>query len=114
MESDALLRSVYQEARDNNPRQWYSFGMSANAPTIDQLIEPVGQCLTREVAERLVALRANPELQVEVDRLAEKANQGTLTADERTQYEQYVSFAQFVTLLQIEARELLDGRSGAA
>ncbi len=88
--------------------------MSTNAPTIDQLIEPVGQCLTHEVAERLVALRANPELQTEVDRLAEKANQGTLTADERTQYEQYVSFAQFVTLLQIEARELLDGRSGAA
>ena len=84
------------------------------APTIDQLIEPVGQCLTVEVAERLVSLRANPELQIEVDRLADKANLGTLTEDERTQYEQYVSFAQFVTLLQIEARDLLDRRSGAA
>ena len=84
------------------------------APTIDQLIEPVGQCLTAEVAERLVSLRANPELQLEVDRLADKANRGTLTEDERTQYQQNVSFAQFVTLLQIEARDLLDSRSGAA
>jgi len=82
------------------------------APTIDQLIEPVGRCLTAEVAERLVSLRANPELQLEVDRLADKANRGTLTEDERTQYEQYVSFSQFVTLLQIEARDLLDSRSG--
>ena len=88
--------------------------MSPIAPTIDQLIEPVGQCLTAEVAERLVSLRANPELQLEVDRLADKANRGTLTEDERTQYEQYVSFAHVVTLLQIEACDLLDGRSGAA
>ena len=88
--------------------------MSPIGPTIDQLIEPVGQCLTAEVAERLISLRANPELQLEVDRLADKANRGTLTEDERTQYEQYVSFAQFVTLLQIEARDLLDSRSGAA
>lgn len=82
------------------------------ATTIDQLIDPVGQCLTAEVAERLVSLRANPELQLEVDRLADKAHRGTLTEDERTQYEQYVSFSQFVTLLQIEARGLLDSRSG--
>lgn len=88
--------------------------MSPIAPTIDQLIEPVGQCLTAEVAERLISLRANPELQREVDRLADKANRGTLTDDERAQYEQYVSFAQFVTLLQIKARDLLDGRSGVA
>ena len=88
--------------------------MSPIAPTIDQLIEPVGQCLTAEVAERLISLRANPELQREVDRLADKANRGTLTDDERAEYEQYVSFAQFVTLLQIKARDLLDGRSGVA
>ncbi len=88
--------------------------MSPIAPTIDQLIEPVGQCLTAEVAERLISLRANPELQREVDRLADKANRGSLTDDERAQYEQYVSFAQFVTLLQIKARDLLDGRSGVA
>lgn len=34
----------------------------------------------REVAERLVTLRANPELQFEVDRLAKKAIQVTWAA----------------------------------
>ncbi|MCA9047087.1 MAG: hypothetical protein KDA89_00065 [Planctomycetaceae bacterium] len=82
--------------------------MTTNAPTIDQLIEPVGQCLTPEVAERLIALRANHELQEHVDLLADKANRGELSEEERQQYEQYVSFSQFMTLLQIEARNVLD------
>ena len=82
--------------------------MSTNSPTIDQLIEPVGQCLTPEVAERLLLLRANTELQDQVNSLAEKANRGELSEDERHEYEQYVSFSQFITLLQIEARNVLD------
>ncbi len=83
--------------------------MSTNTPSIEQLITPVGQCLTPEVAERLVLLRATPELQQQVDVLADKANRGVLSEDERHDYEQYVSFSQFVTLLQIQARNLLDG-----
>ena len=54
-------------------------------------------------------LRATPELQQQVDVLADKANRGVLSEDERHDYEQYVSFSQFVTLLQIQARNLLDG-----
>jgi len=83
--------------------------MSTDTPSIEQLITPVGQCLTPEVAERLVLLRATPELQQQVDVLADKANRGVLSEDERHDYEQYVSFSQFVTLLQIQARNLLDG-----
>ena len=71
-------------------------------------MEPVGQCLTPEVAKRIVSLRADRELQSRVDELADKANAGTLSDEERSEYEQYVSFSQFVTLLQIKARNLLD------
>ncbi len=81
---------------------------------IDRLIEPVGQCLTAEVARRIASLRADNELQARVDELADKANAGTLTDEERSQYEQYVSFSQFVTLLQIKARDLADRTTGAA
>ena len=75
---------------------------------IDRLMEPVGECLTPEVARRIAALRADTELQQRVDELAEKSNKGTLTAPERSEYEQYVSFSQFVTMLQIKARNLID------
>src|SRR6185503_10938101 len=37
--------------------------------TLDRLLDPVGRCLTPEVARRLVALRAEPELQARVDLL---------------------------------------------
>ena len=78
------------------------------------LIEPVGRCLTPEVARRIASLRADNELQTRVDELAERANAGALTAEERPQYEQCVSFSQFVTMLQIKARYLLDRTTGAA
>lgn len=88
--------------------------MTSKSSVIDRLIEPVGRCLTPEVAQRIASLRADPELQSRVDELADKANAGTLTETERSEYEQYVSFSQFVTLLQIKARNILDSTPGAA
>jgi hypothetical protein len=88
--------------------------MTPDTSVIDRLIDPVGRCLTREVAQRIESLRADVELQALVDDLADKANAGTLSDEERSEYEQYVSFSQFVTLLQIKARDVLDRTSGAA
>jgi hypothetical protein len=88
--------------------------MISKNSAIDRLMEPVGQCLTPEVAKKIVSLRADRELQSRVDELADKANAGTLSDEERSEYEQYVSFSQFVTLLQIKARNLLDEAPDAA
>lgn len=88
--------------------------MSAENSVIDQLMDPVGECLTPEVAERIVSLRADAQLQTRVDELADKANRGTISEAERRVYEQYVRFSQFVTLLQLKARDVLDRPSGAA
>lgn len=85
--------------------------MKEEISILKKLISPVGDCLTREVAERIVSLRADADLQERVDCLADKANSGQLTDSEREEYKQYVSFSQFVTLLQIEARNLIDGDS---
>jgi len=79
---------------------------------IDRLLDPVGQCLTPEVARRIAGLKADDALQSRVDELADKANAGTLTENERSEYEQYVNFSQFVTLLQIKARNVLDASNG--
>jgi hypothetical protein len=77
-------------------------------------MDPVGECLTPEVAERLVSLRADKHLQSRVDELADKANRGALSDAERSLYEQFVRFSQFVTLLQLKARNVLDRTNGAA
>jgi hypothetical protein len=74
-----------------------------------RLISAVGDCLTPEVAERLVALRAEPDVQARIDELAERANEGQLTEPERLEYDAYVRTTTFISLLQAEARKLLRG-----
>ena len=88
--------------------------MTPESSVINKLLEPVGECFTPEVAQRTAALRADASLQAHVDALADKANAGTLTDTERSEYERYISFSEFVTLLQVKARDLLDRTPGAA
>jgi hypothetical protein len=74
---------------------------------LDRILEPITDCLTPDVAAKLVALRADAETQARVDELADKANEGTLSTEERVEYEQYREAFHFVTLLQAKARKLL-------
>ena len=81
---------------------------------ISQLLDPITDCLTPEVARRIVQLRAGERLQSKVDELADKANAGTLSDPERSEYDQYVRFSQFITLLQTKARNRLDAAAETA
>ena len=74
---------------------------------VDALLDPVGQCLTAEVARRLAGLRAPPQVQEKLDALAEKSSEGTLTAEERLQYEASLRAINFISLLQLKARALI-------
>ena len=81
--------------------------VEATVQTMERLLSSVGDCLTPEVAERLVALRAEPEVQARIDHLAERANAGRLTEPERLEYDAYVRTITFISLLQSKARKLL-------
>jgi hypothetical protein len=74
---------------------------------LDRLIEPFAQCLTIDAARQIVDLRADDALQGRVDELAEKANRGTLTDDERGDYDRYLAAFHFVTVIQAKARRML-------
>jgi hypothetical protein len=74
---------------------------------LDRLLDPVTRCLTPEVAQQLVALRADPQLQERLDTLADKCTEGLLSADEREEYETYVQAVQIIAILQAKARKLL-------
>ena len=74
---------------------------------LDQVFEPVTQCFTPEVATRIAALRASPKLQEQIDELAEKCIEGTLTPEEQSDYEAVVRALNFVALLQAKARAAL-------
>jgi len=70
----------------------------------DEMIEPVTRAFTREVAEALVNLRASPTAQARIAELAEKCNDGSLTAAERAEYETYVHVVDLIAVLQAKAQ----------
>lgn len=74
---------------------------------LDRLIEPFADCLTTVAAEKISALRADPETQARVDELADKANQGMLTEADRLEYERISAAFHFVTVMQARARRVL-------
>jgi hypothetical protein len=84
----------------------------SSAPILDQLIGPLGECLTAESARRLLALKAEPSFQARVDYLAERHSVGSLTPGEQAEYGTYVSFGTFVAILKSKARQLLAASSG--
>jgi hypothetical protein len=81
-----------------------------HTPLLDRLLDPVGRCLTPEVAQKLLELRADAELQARIEELAEKCNEGQLTSAEREEYEAYVATSNFIAILQAKARRLLQSR----
>jgi hypothetical protein len=74
---------------------------------LDDLVTPLSDCFTREVAGQIVGLRATADLQERIHRLGEKCNQGELTEDEREDYETIVRFTRFISVLQSKARKKL-------
>ena len=78
-----------------------------NTTILDQIIEPFAECLTPEAARKIVAIRANEELQGRVDALADKANAGTLKEIEQSEYDRYLAAFHFVTILQARARRFI-------
>lgn len=67
---------------------------AAGAVALDRILDPVGRCLTPEVARALMDLRTDAETQARIDELADKATEGTLPAPERAEYEEYGSHDQ--------------------
>jgi hypothetical protein len=82
------------------------------APALDRLVASLGKCLTPESARRVLALKADPELQARVDYLAGRSSEGSLTPDEHAEYRSYVTFGTFVAVLKSKARQLLANSRG--
>ncbi len=49
---------------------------------INEMLDPVGECLTPEIAGRIAALRAAPKLQRRLNKLSEKNSDRKLTPGE--------------------------------
>ena len=74
---------------------------------LNEILDPLGQCLTPAVAARIAALRAGPKTQARLDNLAEKNSEGTLTPREEAEYDAYVEALDVIAILQAKARKAL-------
>jgi hypothetical protein len=84
----------------------------ATATVLDRIFEPLGDVLTPESAQRLVAWRADEATQRRIDEFGDKCNEGQLTEGEREEYEAYVRAIDFIAIFQAKARAVLERNGG--
>ncbi len=87
----------------------YTGFMSSMSPTsaFSRILDSFTGSVSRQAAEEIANLRADPALQARLDELAGKANEGQLTQEEREEYEQYVEALDLIAILQAKARTAL-------
>ena len=87
--------------------------VSVETSYLERLLEPVTQCFTLEVAERLISLPPDPTIQARIEELADKANEGQLSDVERAEYKEYVEAVDLIAVLQLRARATIAKRSNS-
>ena len=92
-----------------------TMNMPEHAPAnfLDRLLAPIGDCLTPEVAEKLVNLRADAVVQTRLEELAAKSTEGSLTDAERAEYDSYIHTLDVLAVLQAKARSVLKAHDSA-
>ena len=82
-------------------------GNGSGSAVLKQMLEPVSRSFGLKTARALVALRMEDSAAARVEKLADKCNQGKLTATERAEYEAYVQASTLIGILQAKARRML-------
>ena len=80
---------------------------------LEQVLDPVVDCLTPEAARTVVSLRAPPDVQARMDQLADLANEGVLTPSDSADYEKFRATFHVITFLQSKARQLLSAQQAS-
>lgn len=79
----------------------------STATYLDRFLDPAIDAFTPEVARRIVDLRADDELEAEIDVLRRKASEGTLNAEEEAAYKEFVEAVDIISIIQSKARRFL-------
>ena len=75
--------------------------------SLQRLLRPLRRELTAELADALLHLKADAQVQARYDQLAGKNSEGALTPRQRAELESLVRANSFLTLLKVQARAFL-------
>jgi len=83
-------------------------GNPAIDTALDGLLDPLSRCLDAESSRRVTELRVDPAVQSRIDALAERANNGMLSEEERAEYEAFINAGDFISILKLKAQRHLE------
>ncbi len=78
---------------------------------LEKLLHPLSHGFTAELASALVQLQADEPTQVRYSELADKANEGMLSQEERMELDALVEANTFLGILKAEAQVFLNQRA---
>jgi len=82
-------------------------GSMATTSYLNRLLDPLTDAFTPEVANAILQLRADSELESHIAELRRKANDGTLTPAEDAEYKDFVEAVDLISIIQAKARHFL-------
>jgi hypothetical protein len=74
---------------------------------LESLANRVAACLDAPSLHAIAKLELDSETKERLDELADKANEGQLTSDERAEYQGFIGVSEFLGLAQLRARARL-------
>jgi len=74
---------------------------------LEQVFDSLADCLTPEVARRILDIRIDPQTQARINELAVKANEGLLTPEEAAAYSSFIEAADLLAIFKAQARHVL-------
>jgi biopolymer transport protein ExbD len=87
---------------DSSATLWYDLGMATlDSDSLQRFLKQFTETITPELANHFANLPLNREFQQLLDELGQKANDATLTEDERREYETYVEVMDVLALLRV-------------
>jgi hypothetical protein len=85
-----------------------AMGNPTVATALDGLLDPLSRCLDAESAQRVAEFRVDPAVQARIDTLAQRANDGVLSQEERAEYEAFINAADFISIIKLKVRRQLN------
>jgi hypothetical protein len=76
-------------------------------PLVEALADSVASCLDAQSVQAIANLKMDERAQHWLDELADKANEGELTDDERSEYQRFIRISEFLGMAQLRARARL-------